>query len=600
MAIMNNYKRLLQYVKPYWNRIFIAMVCMGILSGTTAVIAYLTKPMLDDIFIQKNVLMLKMIPLALIGVGIIKGIAEYTQAYLMAYVGLSVIRNLRDEIYSHLQNLSVSFFTKTSTGLLISRITNDVNLIQRAVSDTITSVMKDFFTLIGLTCLVFYNDWRLALISFFVFPWAVIPIYKFGKRVRRFATRGQEKMADISTHLHETITGNRIIKAFGMEQYENQRFSRENHRYFRYILKRMKVRALSSPVMETFGILISSLFILYGGYSVIKGQTTPGTFFSTMVALMMFYQPVKRLNKSNQAIQEGLAGADRIFAILDTKPEIVDHPDAIKLSSIKSGVQFENVSFKYEKDWVLKDISLRSQVGDIIALVGPSGAGKTTLINLIPRFYDVTDGQILIDGNNIKRITLHSLRANIGLVTQQTILFNDTVRYNISYGNSKKTEQEIIAAAKAANAHNFIQNLPQGYDTIIGEQGVKISGGEKQRLSIARAILKDAPILILDEATSSLDSESEIEVQRALENLMKNRTTFVIAHRLSTIKKANKIIVLSQGKIVGEGRHEELLKKNLIYKKLYETQLLGHQWQTKKEKAPSPSEKNLKVSTPLL
>jgi subfamily B ATP-binding cassette protein MsbA len=296
-----------------------------------------------------------------------------------------------------------------------------------------------------------------------------------------------------------------------------------------------------------------------------------------MVALMMFYEPVKRLNKANQSIQEGLAGATRIFAVLDTKPEIVDHPGAIELSSIKSGIEFKNVSFKYEDDLVLNNINLKTRVGDIIALVGPSGAGKTTLINLIPRFYDVIEGQILIEGHDIRKITLRSLRANIGLVTQQTILFNDTIKYNISYGNPEKTEQEIISAAKAANAHKFIQKLPQGYDTIIGEQGVKISGGEKQRLTIARAILKDAPILILDEATSSLDSESEVEVQRALEYLMLNRTTFVIAHRLSTIKKANKIIVISSGKIVGEGRHEELLKENLIYKKLYETQFRGYQ-----------------------
>ncbi len=595
MISIDNYKRLLQYVRPYWGRLFIAMSCMGILSGATVALTYLTKPMLDDVFINKDLFMLKLIPLAIIGVGIIKGAAEYTQAYLMAYVGLSVIRNLRDEIYYHLQNLSVAFFTKTPTGVLISRITNDVNLIQRTVSDTITSVIKDIFTIFGLTIYVFYTDWRLATISFFIFPWALIPIHKFGRRVRSFATRSQEKMADISSHLHETITGQRIIKAFGMEQYENERFSQENSKHFRYFLKRMKARAMSSPIMETFGIVVLSLFILYGGFRVIHGQMTPGEFFSCMVAISMLYQPVKSLNKANLAIQEGLAGAGRIFAILDTKPEIVDHPEAIELSAIKSGIEFKNVFFKYEKDWVLKDINLNAKVGDIVALVGPSGAGKTTLINLIPRFYDVTKGQILIDGKDIRKITLRSLRANIGLVTQHTILFNDTIRYNISYGNPEKTEAEIIAAAKAANAHKFIQKLPQGYDTVIGEQGVKISGGEKQRLTIARAILKDAPILILDEATSSLDSESEIEVQKALENLMQNRTTFVIAHRLSTIKKANKIIVLSQGEIVGEGRHEELLKENLIYKKLYETQILGYQSQPEEEEVSPPRDSSLKV-----
>jgi len=571
-----NYRRLLKYVRPYWSRLFIAMICMAILALTTAALAYLTKPMLDDIFIQKDLLMLKLVPLAIIAIAVIKGLADYFQAYLMAYVGLSVVRNIRDAIYFHLQNLSVSFFAKNPTGLLISRITNDVTLIQRSVSDALTSVVKDFFTIIGLICLIFYNDWKLAIIAFLVMPWAVIPIYKFGKRIRKFATRSQEKMADVSTHLHETITGNRIIKAFGMESFENERFSKQNQSYFRYILKRMKIRALSSPVMETFGMLVSSLFVIYGGYAVINDQTTPGAFFSSMVALMMLYEPVKRLNKANYAVQEGMAGAARIFAILDTEPKIVDYPNAFQLSSINSGIEFKDVSFRYEDEWVLKNINLNVKAGDIIAVVGPSGAGKSTLVNLIPRFYDVTEGRIFIDYHDIRNISLRSLRANIGLVTQQTILFNDTIRYNISYGNPKKTEQEIISAAKAANAHQFIESLPQGYETMIGEQGVKISGGEKQRLTIARAILKDAPILILDEATSSLDSESEIAVQKALENLMVNRTTIVIAHRLSTIKKAKTIIVIDNGKIVGEGNHEELLKHNATYKKLYKIQFLGY------------------------
>ena len=309
-----------------------------------------------------------------------------------------------------------------------------------------------------------------------------------------------------------------------------------------------------------------------------------------MAGLGMCYQPVKGLNKSNQTIQEGMAGAARIFAILDTKPEIVDHADARELPSIKSGIEFKNVWFKYEEDWVLKNINLKVTVGDIIALVGPSGAGKTTLVNLLPRFYDIQEGQIFIDGQDIRKATIASLRDHIALVTQQTILFNDTVKYNISYGKTEKDEQKIIAAANAANAHHFIQNFSQGYDTIIGEQGVKLSGGEKQRITIARAILKNAPILILDEATSSLDSESELEVQNALENLMQNRTTFVIAHRLSTIKKANKIVVITNGEIVGEGTHEKLLKENMVYKKLYETQFLGYMSKSAEAIKPIPSE----------
>ena len=369
-----------------------------------------------------------------------------------------------------------------------------------------------------------------------------------------------------------------------------RRFAEENKKFFRYMRKRVLARALSAPIVETFGVIAMSLFIFYGGFRVIRGELTTGGFFMIMAGLAMCYQPVKGLNKSNQTIQEGMAGAARIFAILDTKPDIVDHPEAIELPSIKSGIEFKNVWFKYEEDWVLKNINLKVTVGDIIALVGPSGAGKTTLVNLLPRFYDIQEGQIFIDGQDIRKATIASLRDHIALVTQQTILFNDTVKYNISYGKAEKDEQKIIAAANAANAHHFIQNFPQGYDTIIGEQGVKLSGGEKQRITIARAILKNAPILILDEATSSLDSESELEVQNALENLMQNRTTFVIAHRLSTIKKANKIVVITNGEIVGEGTHEKLLKENLVYKKLYETQFLGYMSKPAEAIEPIPSE----------
>jgi subfamily B ATP-binding cassette protein MsbA len=597
---MENYKRLLRYVKPYWRQLFIAMVFMGIFAAANGALLYLMKPAIDDIFIKKNVLSLKLIPLAIIAVMIIKGAANYVQSYFMIYVGLSVVRDIRDEIYSHLQTLSISFFSKTQTGMLISRITSDVNIIQSAVSDTINTVIKDFFTLLVLLGVIVYRDWEFATMALLVFPWALIPMQKFGKQVRKLATRGQVKMADISTHLHETFTGHRIIKAFGMESYETERFAKENQKYFRYILKRMRTRALSQPVIESFGVVCAALFIFFGGMRVIKGDLTPGDFFVILGGFMMCYQPVKGINKSNQTIQEGIAGAARIFAILDINPEIVDHPGAVELPAITSGIEFKNVWFKYEEEWVLKNINLKSKVGDIVALVGPSGAGKTTLVNLLPRFYDIQEGQILIDGQDIRRATMSSLRDKIALVTQQTILFNDTIKYNISYGKAEKDEQKIIAAAKAANAHHFIQNFSLGYNTITGEQGVKLSGGEKQRITIARALFKNAPILILDEATSSLDSESELEVQNALENLMQNRTTFVIAHRLSTIKKANKIVVLTNGEIVGEGTHEELLKENVVYKKLYETQFLGYMSRPAEAIEPTPSEDKAQTSTTIL
>jgi subfamily B ATP-binding cassette protein MsbA len=379
-------------------------------------------------------------------------------------------------------------------------------------------------------------------------------------------------MGSITTFLHETITGNRIVKAFNMEDYEKRRFAEENNRFFKIVLKRVKIRALSHPLMELLGGIGVALIIWVGGYSVIRGELTPGTFFSFMTALLMLYAPIRDLNKVNLEIQEGLAAVARVFELLDTAPDIKEEEGAVPLPPISREIDFARVTFKYDEEPVLKGISLHIKVGEVIALVGMSGAGKTSLVNLLPRFYDVEEGQILIDGYDIRKVTLQSLRDQIGLVTQQTILFNDTVRNNIAYGSLKRSDQEIIEAAKAANAHDFIQRLPQGYETPIGEQGVKLSGGERQRLSIARALLKNAPILILDEATSSLDSDSETEVQKALEELMKGRTVFVIAHRLSTIRNAHRIIVLSEGQIVEEGAHEELITLGGEYQRLYDLQ----------------------------
>jgi len=379
-------------------------------------------------------------------------------------------------------------------------------------------------------------------------------------------------MGSITAFLHETITGNRIVKAFSMEEYEKRRFAEENERFFKIILKRVKIRAISHPLMELIGGVGVALIIWVGGYSVVRGELTPGTFFSFMTALLMLYAPVRDLSKVNLEIQEGLAAAARVYELLDTIPDIKDEEGAISLPLISKGIDFQKITFKYGTEAVLKEISLHVKVGEVIALVGMSGAGKTSLVNLLPRFYDVEEGQILIDSIDIRKVTLKSLRDQIGLVTQQTILFNDTIRNNIAYGNIKCSDEEIIKAAKAANAYDFIQRLPQAYETVIGEQGVKLSGGERQRLSIARALLKNAPILILDEATSSLDSDSETEVQNALEYLMKGRTVFVIAHRLSTIRNAHRIIVLSDGHIVEEGTHEELMVLNGEYRRLYDLQ----------------------------
>jgi subfamily B ATP-binding cassette protein MsbA len=592
---MNLYRRLLELVKPYWTRLAFAMVCMVFVSFLTAAQAFLVKPALDGVFLKteqipqsvKNIIiqlhldglllkkgmeMLLILPIVIILLFLFKGIFEYGQAYLMNYVGLRIVADIREKLYNHLQILSLSFFTKTPTGILISRITNDVNLIQGSVSNAITGLLKDVFTVLGLIAVVFYRDWKLGIIALLIFPLSIIPIKEFGKRLRKFSRKSQQRMGSITTFLHETIAGNRIVKAFNMEEYEKRRFAEENNRFFKIVLKRVKIRAFSHPLMELLGGIAVAIIIWVGGYRVIRGELTPGAFFSFMTALLMLYAPIRDLNKVNLEVQEGLAAAIRVFELLDTAPEIEDEEGAIPLPPVSEVVKFQNVSFKYDEEIVLKDIALYVKVGEVIALVGMSGAGKTSLVNLLPRFYDVNKGQILIDGHDIRKVTIKSLRDQMALVTQQTILFNDTARNNIAYGSLKCSDQEIIEAAKAANAHDFIQRLPQGYETIIGEQGVKLSGGERQRLSIARALLKNAPILILDEATSSLDSDSETEVQKALEELMRGRTVFVIAHRLSTIRNAHRIIVLSDGQIVEEGTHEELIALGGEYRRLYDLQ----------------------------
>lgn len=569
---MDVFKRLLTLAKPHAVKFSIALFCMLVVGATTSALAFLVKPTLDEIFLKKNSAMLKWIPLAVVGIYLTKGVCSYAQTVLMNFIGQRVVADLRAALYRKIQTQSLAFFTKNPTGLLMSRITNDVGFIQGAVSEAVTSLLKDSFTLICLVFVIFYRDWQLAIIAMLVFPLAVYPIAKFGQRMRQIASRTQVTLGSLTTLLQETISGTRIVKAFNMEEYENRRFAGENERLFRLNLKSASINAISSPFMEFLGGIGISSIIFYGGYQVIQGQSTPGTFFSFLTALIMLYEPVKRLTNVNNTIQQGIAGAERVFGIIDLVPEIRNHPDARPLPRISREIELRAVDFHYEETPVLREINLTIRAGEAVAFVGMSGGGKTTLVNLIPRFYDVMKGAIFIDGHDIRTVTVESLRGQIAIVTQQTILFNDTVRNNIAYGDIAKTEEEIIAAAKAANAHAFIMKMPNGYDTLIGEQGAKLSGGERQRISIARALLKDAPILILDEATSSLDSEAEIEVQDALENLMKGRTTLIIAHRLSTIRNASRIIVLVNGKIREEGTHEDLLSCQGEYCRLYHMQ----------------------------
>jgi ATP-binding cassette, subfamily B, bacterial MsbA len=566
------FKRLLQLAKPHASKFILAMFCMLVVGATTSALAFLVKPALDEIFLKRNSDMLVWIPVAVIVIYLIKGGCNYTQTILMSFIGQRVVADLRNNLYRRMQMQSLSFFTKNPTGILMSRITSDVGYVQGAVSEAVTSLLKDSFTLICLVFVIFYRDWQLAIIAMFVFPLTIYPIAKFGRKMRNIATRTQVTIGSLTTLLQETISGTRIVKAFSMEEYENRRFAKENEHLFKLALKSVSVSAVSSPFMEFLGGIGIAAIIFYGGYQVIRGVSTPGTFFSFLTALIMLYEPVKRLTNVNNTIQQGIAGAVRVFSIIDIVPDIKNDVDAIDLPKISRGIDIRDVTFRYEETPVLKNIDLSIKAGEVVAFVGMSGGGKTTLVNLIPRFYDVSQGQILIDGHDIRHVTIESLRGQIGIVTQQTILFNDTVRNNIAYGNIEKTDEDIIHAAKAANAHDFIMNLPKQYDTVIGEQGAKLSGGERQRISIARALLKDAPILILDEATSSLDTEAEIEVQDALEYLMKGRTTLIIAHRLSTIRNANRILVLANGEIVEEGTHESLLEKRGEYFKFYSMQ----------------------------
>jgi subfamily B ATP-binding cassette protein MsbA len=574
MSTLDRLIRLFRYLKPYRVRLGAAFVCSGLVAGFSGAYAWLVKPVLDEIFINKNESLLLVLPLALFTVAVLKSIFNYGQNYLMSYVGNRVITDIRQELFGKLIRLPVSYHDANTSGRLVSRVVNDVTVMANAVAGVLKDIFQQGLTFLAMMGVIFFQNARLAGLSVIVIPLAVFTMVRMGKRLRALAASGQERMGDMASTLQETLSGIRMVKAYGREDSEAERFQQSNRSFLSTTMKAIQVSSIGSSHMEVIGVVGVAAIIWYGGFLVINGSMTPGEFFSFLTAMFMAYTPIRKLSGSNNQIQQALAAAERVFGVLDLKTEQDAERGKLELPRIAQWVTFEDVTFHYESQTVpaLNDINLTIRAGEMIALVGSSGSGKTTLVNLLPRFYEPTAGRILIDGVDIQSYTLHSLRSQIGMVSQDVVLFDDSIRNNIAFGRKDATDEDIMQAARLAYAHNFVEGLPQGYQTVVGEKGVKLSGGERQRLAIARAILCDPPLLILDEATSALDTESERVVQLALVNLMKNRTTIVIAHRLSTIQQADRIMVLARGSIIEVGTHDELLRRGGQYKRLHAMQ----------------------------
>lgn len=570
---MNLYFRALKYIKPYWKRGLAAGICTIIAAGGTAYLPFVIKDMVDQVLSEKNTTMLNWIVLSIIVVFVIRGIAYYGQSYLMNYVGQRVIIDIRKAVFEKLQRLSMSFYDKHKTGTIMSYVTNDVSALQSAMVDNVVEMITETVILVASIVMMIYLDWKLFLVTFATFPVVLFFIDSFGKRIRKSGSRIQEAAADITSVLQEVASSPRVIKSFVREGYEVDRFDKENMNNFRANMKYAQLSSTLTPTIEFVAAVGVSIILWYGGNSVINGSITAGSLVAFLTYAVNISNPIKRLSRVIGNIQKALAAAQRVFDVLDLPEDIKNAPDAKVLPKVKGDVRFNDVSFAYnENEEVLSHVSFEVKPGEMVAFVGPSGAGKSTVASLLPRFYDAINGSITIDGQDIRKVTLDSLREQVGIVPQETVLFNGSVYDNILYGRLDATREEVEAAAKAANAHDFIMQLPDGYETMLGDRGMNISGGQRQRISIARAILKNPQILILDEATSALDTESERVVQEALDRLMVGRTSFVIAHRLSTIKNADKIMVLEKGQLIEQGNHDELMAMDGLYAHLYKIQ----------------------------